>query len=277
VKMPKSRGLVIAGNWKMNSLPEETSHFFTTLKSRTGEFISPEHSQLFESERLRTVLCPPSLCLERAHALSAHLSFPLHVSSQNTHWEKKGAFTGEISGPMLQAIGIEWSLVGHSERRLYFGETDLTVQKRTTSLLEQGFHVILCIGETRSERESGKTNEILSRQLDMALPKESSKIKNALSGQLILAYEPVWAIGTGLTATPEQAQETHHFIRQHLDSLFDADTAQSAMVLYGGSVTPENIKSLLTCRDVDGALVGGASLKPESFLALIQAGCSILT
>jgi triosephosphate isomerase len=214
--MPKPRGIVIAGNWKMNSLPQETNDFFATLKSQSHEFIGPECADLFESERLRAVLSPPSLCLERATALSAHLSFPLSVSAQNAHWEKKGAFTGEISGPMLQAIGIEWSLVGHSERRQYFGETDVTVQKRTASLLEQGFHVILCIGETRVERESGKTHEVLARQLDTALPKTSAgSLQGAIPKRLILAYEPVWAIGTGLTATPQQAQEAHHFIRQH--------------------------------------------------------------
>ncbi|MEO7163153.1 MAG: triose-phosphate isomerase, partial [Bdellovibrionia bacterium] len=225
--MPKSRGIVIAGNWKMNSLPQETNEFFATLKSRTGEFIAPKYGDLFESERLRTVLCPPYLCLERAEALSAHLSFPLKLSAQNAHWEKKGAFTGEISGPMLQAAGIHWSLVGHSERRQFFGETDLTVQKKTESLLTQGFHVILCIGETRAERETGKTNEVLARQLDIALPKSSAIIKASSKNHLILAYEPVWAIGTGLTATAEQAQETHHFIRQHLKNQLGAERAES--------------------------------------------------
>ena len=297
-KIPKPRGIVIAGNWKMNFLPQETNQFFTTLKSRAGEFIAPEYAGLFESKRLRVVLCPPTLCLERAEALSAHLPFPLSLSSQNAHWEKKGAFTGEISGPMLQAIGIDWSLVGHSERREFFGETDLSAQKKTESLLAQGFHVILCIGETRAERESGKTHEVLARQLDVALPPDStalldialpggsssvqnaqgvSEIKNTLPPpRLILAYEPVWAIGTGLSATPEQAQEAHHFIRQHLQSLLGANRAQAVPLLYGGSVTQENIDSLLHCPDVDGVLVGGASLKPESFLALIQAGCRSL-
>jgi triosephosphate isomerase len=275
--MPKPRGILIAGNWKMNSLPQETEAFFATLKSRTHEFIEPEHATLFEGGRLRVVLCPPYLCLERAAALASHLNFPLQVSTQNAHWEKKGAFTGEISGPMLQAIGIQWSLVGHSERRQLFGETDITVEKKATSLLEQGFHVILCIGETRAERESGKTHEVLARQLESALPQAStSLIRKALPQRFILAYEPVWAIGTGLTATPEQAQEAHHFIRQHLTRLLGAKDANATAILYGGSVTPDNIDSLLAEPDVDGALVGGASLKAEWFLALMGAGCRAL-
>lgn len=187
---------------------------------------------------------------------------------------EKGAFTGEVSGPMLQEIGISTVLVGHSERRQYFGETDESVRKRSESLLAQGFKVILCIGETRTEREQNQTQEILKRQLQGALPEAGKGAASYLNGQLVLAYEPVWAIGTGLTATPAQAEEAHQFIRELMIQRFGAEAAQKTPILYGGSVTPENVDSLLACPNVDGALVGGASLKPDGFLRLLASGCA---
>lgn len=270
--MAKPRGVLIAGNWKMNHGPLETGKFFSDLQERSTNWKKAEEQKLFNQESLRACLIPPFLSLGQAISHVSQLSFPIQVAAQNAHWEKKGAFTGEVSGPMLKEIGISWALVGHSERRQYFGETDASVRKRSESLLEQGFHVILCIGETKSERESGRTEEVLARQISEGLPTLSSQAE----AKLILAYEPVWAIGTGLTATPEQAEQTHQFIREFLSERLGANIANRLPILYGGSVTPENIDSLLACPNLDGALVGGASLKAESFLALLQAGARVL-
>lgn len=270
----KSRGVFIAGNWKMNLGPKETASFYQELKTKAPALISPKDLELFNSGKLKAALIPPFLSL--AEALRQTQPFPWVVAAQNAHWEKKGAFTGEISGPMLKEIGIDWVLIGHSERRQYFGETDESVRKRSESLLSQGFKLILCIGETREERDLGKTHEVLSRQLSSLCPDPAKGVSTFLGGPVVLAYEPVWAIGTGLTATPEQADEAHEFIRNFLKSHFSADVANRSSILYGGSVTPENVDSLLACPNIDGALVGGASLKPESFLSLISAGARAL-
>jgi triosephosphate isomerase len=217
------------------------------------------------------------LTLETAKRLSVEAPFPVCVAAQNAHWEKKGAFTGEVSGPMLKELGIEWVLIGHSERRQFFGETDETVRKRSESLLEQGFKTIICIGETRAEREAGKTSEVLIRQMVGVCPEAGKGVAACLAtGRVVFAYEPVWAIGTGLTASPEQAEEAHALIRSLLKKNFDEEAAAKTLLLYGGSVTPENIDGLLACPNVDGGLVGGASLKPESFLALVAAGGRVL-
>jgi triosephosphate isomerase len=193
---------------------------------------------------LDAVVCPPFTRLRDC------VDAGLTTYAQNVHWEKEGAYTGEISAPLLLELGVAGSLVGHSERRQYFGETDETVAKRASAALAAGLHVIACVGETQDEREAGETQDVLRRQLAVLEPHP----------HLVLAYEPVWAIGTDLTATPEQAQETHAFIRSLLD----------APVLYGGSVKPDNAGALLAQPDVDGALVGGASLDVESFIAICK-------
>ncbi|MCM2278466.1 MAG: triose-phosphate isomerase [Oligoflexia bacterium] len=266
------RGVLIAGNWKMNHTLGETERFFSELKAKAPQALPAGTAEAFRSGRLRGCLIPPQLALERSLRLARELPFPLEIASQNAHWEKQGAFTGEVSGPMLQELGIRWALVGHSERRQLFGETDETARKRSESLLTQGFVVLFCVGETRAERESGQTHAVLSRQLSGALPERGKGAASFLDGRLVIAYEPVWAIGTGLTATPEQAQEAHQALRGMLDERFGPEAAAKTQLLYGGSVAPSNIDSLLACPDVDGALVGGASLKPESFLALLAAG-----
>jgi triosephosphate isomerase len=216
------------------------------------------------------------LSLGTALTASARAGFPIAIGAQNVHWEKKGAFTGEVSGPMVLELGLKWALVGHSERRQYFNETNETARKRTESLLEQGFHVVLCVGETRAEREAGKTSEVVSRQLNAVLVESAKGACAYLNGTLLIAYEPVWAIGTGLTATPEQAEEAHQMIRKLLWDRFGMECAGRTPILYGGSVTPENVDSLLACANIDGALVGGASVKPESFAALLAAGARAL-
>jgi triosephosphate isomerase len=229
--------------------------------------LSTKTRTAFAEGRLAGLVFPPFLSLETAR--HQFMGTPIEVGAQNVHFEEKGAFTGEVSGPMLKELGLRTTLVGHSERRQYFAETDETVKKRAESHLRQGFMVVLCYGETRAERENGKTNAVLERQLRDGLPSEWNP-------RLILAYEPVWAIGTGLVATPEQAEEAHAFSRAFLAKKYGEANAAKTKILYGGSVTPENIVGLLEKPNVDGGLVGGASLKAESFLALLNGAGSLL-
>ncbi len=222
---------LIAGNWKMFKGPAETLAFFDRFEAPDG---------------VEVVLCPPYVSLEAA----VGEEWPIYA--QNVHWGSEGAFTGEISAAMLVELGVQGTLVGHSERRLYFGESDDTVRARAEAALEAGLKVIACVGESEAERETGRTEEVLARQVAV-LPRH---------GELVIAYEPVWAIGTGKTATKEMAQEAHAFIK----------SLHPTRVLYGGSVKPDNAEELLGQPDVDGALVGGASLDPDSFAAICLAG-----
>jgi triosephosphate isomerase (TIM) len=221
---------LLAANWKMYKGPAETRAFCGAFEPPAG---------------VEAVLCPPFV------SLAAALESPHAVFAQNVHWADEGAFTGEVSAPMLLELGVAGAIVGHSERRQYFGETDETVRLRAEHALEAGLRVIACVGELEHEREGGETDEVLRRQVSV-LPRHE---------RLVVAYEPVWAIGTGKTATPEQAQEAHALIKSLLD----------VPVLYGGSVKPENAAELLGRPDVDGALVGGASLDVESFTAICRA------
>jgi triosephosphate isomerase (TIM) len=226
--------VLIAGNWKMFKTQAETRAFFDAFEAPDG---------------VDVVICPPFT------SLGVAVESGLTVFSQNVHWADHGAFTGEISASMLKELGVAGSLVGHSERRQYFGETDESVARRATAALDGGLAVIACVGETLEERERGQTELVLRLQ--------SEAIHHSVGSheRLAIAYEPVWAIGTGLTATPEIAQEAHAFIKSIVD----------APVLYGGSVKPENAAELLAQPDVDGALVGGASLEPDSFAAICRA------
>jgi triosephosphate isomerase (TIM) len=228
---------LIAGNWKMFKGPEETREFCSAFEPPEG---------------VDVVLCPPFVSLPAA-AESGHTVF-----AQNVHWADDGAFTGEISAPMLLELGVAGAIVGHSERRQYFGETDETVARRTVAALGHGLRVIACVGESLEERESGQMDLVLRLQVETI-----ADVAGAHEG-LAIAYEPVWAIGTGQTATPEQAREVHAFIKGLLD----------VPVLYGGSVNPDNADELLSQEGVDGALVGGASLDVESFTAICQAAAT---
>jgi triosephosphate isomerase len=221
--------VLIAGNWKMYKTPSQTAEFCAALKPPAG---------------VDVIVCPPYTSLREAVASG------LSVYAQNVHWADSGAFTGEISAAMLLELGVKGSIVGHSERRQHFGETDEGTARRAAAALEAGLSVIACVGETEAERERDETEEILRRQVSV------------LGGhdELVVAYEPVWAIGTGKTATPEQAQQAHAFIK----------TLLPVPVLYGGSVKPENAEELLSQPDVDGALVGGASLDLESFTSICE-------
>jgi len=227
--------LLIAGNWKMYKGPAETAEFCIELKRRLDDL-----------GEVDIAVCPPFTSL--AVAVQILAGTEIAVAAQNVHWEREGAFTGEVSAPMLRELGVYGAIVGHSERRQYFGETDETVAKRAKAALEAGLSVIACVGETETQREAGETEDVLRRQVSVLEGEDN----------LVVAYEPVWAIGTGKTATPELAQEAHAFIKGLLD----------VPVLYGGSVKPENAGELLELPDVDGALVGGASLDVESFAAI---------
>jgi triosephosphate isomerase (TIM) len=228
--------MLIAGNWKMYKGPAETAEFCLGLREQ-------------ELEGVDVVVCPSFVSLAVAVQLLAGTE--IAVAAQNVHWDAEGAFTGEISAPMLRELGVYGAIVGHSERRQYFGESDETVARRAAAALEAGLFVIACIGETQEERDQGKTEDVLRRQLSVLAPDDN----------LVLAYEPVWAIGTGKTATPELVREAHAFVKSVLD----------APVLYGGSVKPDNAAELLAQADIDGALVGGASLELESFTAICRA------
>ena len=230
--------MLIAGNWKMYKGPAETAEFCIELRRRAEEFTW-----------IDIAVCPPFASLGVAVQLLAGTD--IAVAAQNVHWESEGAFTGEVSAPMLRELGVYGAIVGHSERRQLFGETDEGVAKRARAALDAGLSVIACVGETEAEREAGETEDVLRRQVSLLEAEDN----------LVVAYEPVWAIGTGKTATPEIAQEAHAFIKSLLD----------APVLYGGSVKPDNAAELLAQPDVDGALVGGASLDVESFAAICLA------
>src|SRR6266542_4387510 len=235
--MGRSRLMLIAGNWKMFKRPAETAEFCVALRDRQ---LPPG---------VDAVVCPPFVSLAVAVQLLAETD--IAVAAQNVHWEPEGAFTGEISAPMLRELGVYGAIVGHSERRQHFGETDETVARRARAALDAGLCVIACVGEVESEREAGETEDVLRRQVSVLQADE----------QLVVAYEPVWAIGTGKTATPELAQEAHALIKSLLH----------VPVLYGGSVKPENAAELMAQPAVDGALVGGASLYVASFIAICQA------
>jgi triosephosphate isomerase (TIM) len=225
--------MLIAGNWKMHKTVGQTKEFAAAFRAPTG---------------VEVVVCPPYT------ALRAAVESGMPAYAQNVHWAGEGAFTGEVSAPMLVELGVRGAIVGHSERRQYFGETDEMVGRRAAAALDAGLSVIACVGELEEERERGETEDVLRRQL-AALEAHDN---------LVVAYEPVWAIGTGKTATPELAQEAHAFVKSILQ----------VPVLYGGSVKPDNAAELLAQPDVDGALVGGASLEVESFVAICQAGVS---
>lgn len=261
----KTRGIWIAGNWKMNHGVQEAEAFWTQLASALSGF-KP-------GSGVRGMIFPPFLSLERSVAAVRKLGFAIELGAQNAHGAPKGAFTGEVSAAMLKEAQIGWCLVGHSERRQFFGETPQSAADRARGLLDQGVRVVFCIGETRAEREAGRTLEVLKRQmapLFEAVPRD-------WDGRLVIAYEPVWAIGTGLTATPEQAEEAHQGLRRLIWDALGMEASGRTPLLYGGSVTPENVTELLAKANIDGALIGGASLKAESFAKLLRAGAAALT
>lgn len=258
-----SRKKLIIGNWKM----------FKNMQTAVHDF--SEFSEMVSSRNLNMEvgIAAPSIFLPE---LSRQTKNVISLLSQNVHWENEGAFTGEISVPMLQSAHVTGSLVGHSERRQFFGETNLTAGKRVGALLRAGMKAVLCIGESLKEREEARLEAVLSLQITEAL--NATGLKNSYeflgsnpeSPLFSIAYEPVWAIGTGKSASEKEAQEAHEFIRAQLSSYFNKETADKIQILYGGSVKVDNVASFVSCPDVDGALVGGASLDPKQFIKLCE-------
>ena len=248
----KERRPWIGGNWKMyKTIPEARK---TVREIKAG---------LPNNLKAEIVIAPPFTSLQ---AVGGELGDSLlQLAAQNVHWVEAGAYTGEISTSMLKDVGCTYCLIGHSERRQVFGETDVQVHKKLLACLKAGLAPVLCIGETLEEREAGRVEEVISHQLREAV--QGLSVEGVSHG--VIAYEPVWAIGTGRSATPEAAQEVHAFIRTLLEEGFNKTVAIEKRIVYGGSVTPENIRELYLQKDIDGALVGGASLHPEKFLALI--------
>lgn len=246
------RRKVIAGNWKMNKNPEEAKKYLE-------EFIP-----LVKDTDAEIILCAPYLdlkCMVK-HASESNVK----IGAQNMHWEETGAYTGEISGSMLKSIGVEYVIIGHSERRGYFGETDETVNKKIKAAFANELKPIVCVGETLEEREQGKTKEIITTQTRLAL----EGLTNEQVENTIIAYEPIWAIGTGKTATSEDANNSIKEIRDEICKIYGQMTSERVIIQYGGSVKPTNAKELFNTSDIDGALVGGASLKPEDFAGIVN-------
>jgi triosephosphate isomerase len=244
---------LIAGNWKMNITPTEA-----------GEFLEAFKPLVSNVKDVEIAVCPTFVALNVATYLTKGTN--IKVGAQNLYWEKSGAFTGEIAGNMIKELGCEYVIIGHSERRQYFGETDQTVNKKIFAAYEAGLTPIVCVGETLAEREANKVESVITTQMKNGLKGLNAKDHSSI----VIAYEPVWAIGTGKTATPEQANEVHILIRKLLTEIFDKETAAKIRIQYGGSVNPANVKELMSQSDIDGALVGGASLKPDSFEKLVK-------
>jgi triosephosphate isomerase len=248
------RKTVIAGNWKMNKTPKEARALVDTLRPLISK-----------AKWCTTVLCVPFVDLSAA--LKATRATKIAIGAQNMHYENSGPYTGEVSGPMLVEMGVKYVIVGHSERRQYFAETDEIVNKKVLAALECGLRPIVCVGETLQEREQGVTAEQVTKQVKIAL----QGVQPENIRKVVIAYEPIWAIGTGKTATPEQANEVCTLIRDTIRGLFGARCARSVSILYGGSMNPENAPSLLSLLNIDGGLIGGASLNPDDFKAIVDA------
>ncbi len=244
---------VMAGNWKMYKTAAETTSFFEKFLPLVRDC---SHCEI--------VICPVFVNLPAA--VEAARGSNVRIGAQDLFWETEGAYTGEVSGPMIAAAGGSHVIVGHSERRQYFGETDESVLKKTRAALNAGLTPIVCVGETLEQRESGRTAAVLAGQFDKGI----GPLSPEEFGRILIAYEPVWAIGTGRTASPEIAAEAHRVLREQARARFGEEAAENLRILYGGSVKPENVKGLMAQPQIDGALVGGACLKPESFASIVN-------
>jgi len=254
------RKTIIAGNWKMNKTILEAIDLVNVLKR-----------QLYDVSDVDIVVCPPYAALSDVHEILNESNIAL--GAQNLFWEDSGAFTGEVSAPMLKSAGAEYVIIGHSERRQFFGETNQDIFKKTKAALRHGLIPIVCVGENLEEREKNQTFKVIEKQMKEGLSDFSVKELE----KIVIAYEPVWAIGTGKTATKEQAQEVHKFIRTLLSKMYNEEIASTIRIQYGGSVKPENIAELVSQPDIDGALVGGASLKDDSFVKIVKNCCGTAT
>lgn len=253
--MPRRK--LVAGNWKMNTTLAEAKALTEGVVKGVGS-----------ESRVDVAVCPPFVWLLPVGEMLK--GSPVALGGQDVHYEKKGAFTGEISPGMLKDVGCKYVIIGHSERRHILGESDSAINHKVHTSLEEGLHVILCVGETLAERERNLQERVFQRQVYAA----TAGLTDDQFHRLVIAYEPVWAIGTGKVATPEQAQQAHHNIRMRLAQLYGDKIASELPILYGGSVTPENAGGLMANPDVDGALVGGASLKADSFVAIVKAAAA---
>lgn len=249
----------VAGNWKMN----------TTFQSAQALAREVASAVAASNPAVDVAVCPPAPFLYSVKQVLA--GSPVLLGGQNAYFEKSGAFTGETSLDMLLDVGCEWVILGHSERRQFFGDTDAIINKKIAAAIEKKVGIMFCVGEVLDDRQSNRTEAVLATQLEGGL----AGFTSAQLANLVIAYEPVWAIGTGVTATPEQAEETHAFIRKWITSRFDAALASQLRIQYGGSVKPENAKEILSKPNVDGALVGGASLKSDQFMGIVNAAAEL--
>ncbi len=252
------RKKIIAANWKMHMTLSESEAFMTTFLREIDDL-----------DEVEIVIVPPFTAIPKVSELVTQTQ-NIKVGAQNMHWERSGAFTGEVSPAMLRELFVRYVVLGHSERRAMFGETDEIVNRKVRAAHEEMLRPILCVGETLAQREKGEVEKVLSLQLRSGLARVEAKELI----ETVIAYEPIWAIGTGKTASAEQAQEAHAFIRKVLGEISDEATADKIRIQYGGSVKPDNARALLSQPDIDGALVGGASLDPRSFAQIVQAGVS---
>lgn len=251
-----SRKNIVAGNWKMNLDYEQGVSLFSEIAHMAKDEIVGQQE---------VVVCSPAIHLSSIAKLSTGIS-NVQVGAQNIHQAESGAFTGEISAAQVKSVGAQYVILGHSERRAYFHETDELLAEKVDTALKHGLTPIFCIGETKEERESGKFFDVIQRQLEKGV----FHLSGSDFGKVVLAYEPVWAIGTGLTASPEQAQEVHAFIRDAIAKKYDQDVAEATTILYGGSCNPSNASSLFSQKDIDGGLIGGASLKSRDFIDIVK-------
>jgi triosephosphate isomerase len=252
------RQFIIAGNWKMHKTNQEARQLIEALKEKTRQI-----------RKTGIVVCPPFTALNTVTDLLKDNM--IRLGAQNMHWEEKGAFTGEIAATMLKSCGVTHVIIGHSERRQFFGDTDEIINKKLQAVIASNLKPIFCVGETLQEREDGVTKDVVRRQLERGL--DGISVNDMM--KMIIAYEPVWAIGTGKTATPEQAEDVHLYIRQSIEDLYSRALSESLVIQYGGSVKPENASELLKQANIDGALVGGACLNADSFAQIIESAESL--
>lgn len=254
------RKKILAANWKMNLTHLEAESYMHTFLGEIGEV-----------DDVEIVMIPPFTSIPMLAQISEKAPF-IRIGAQNMYWERSGAYTGEISATMLRVLFVKYVVIGHSERRMLFGETDETVNRKVHSALEAGLRPIVCVGESTTERDNDEIETVLRRQLELGL--KDLSVKDA--AEIVIAYEPIWAIGTGRTATPAQAEEAHRFIRSVLGKMFGTGAAERVRIQYGGSVKPENAQELMRQSDIDGALIGGASLDPHSFAKIIRHAEAVL-
>jgi triosephosphate isomerase (TIM) len=254
------RKKILAANWKMNLTHVEAESYLHTFLNEVGEV-----------DDVEVVVIPPFTSIPVLAQISEKAPF-IRIGAQNMHWERSGAYTGEISATMLRALFVKYVVIGHSERRRLFGETDETVNRKVHSALEAGLRPIVCVGESAAQRDNDEVETVLKQQLELGLKDLSTKD----AAEIVIAYEPVWAIGTGRTATPAQAGDAHHFIRSVFGKMFGPGVSERVRIQYGGSVKPENARELMRQSDIDGALIGGASLDPHSFAKIIRHAEAVL-